>query len=647
MKVTRRAFSGAVLSATALAAQEQRSDPAGSARLELPSWKVSPAAGDGFDFPGTPSPRTKWTVPGPPRKYFAEWLPALFERTIEIDEWTGGKWQLRWIFTGPCGGLTVEAGGGKARLAVRYNDSPGLSKVPPVQTRPGRHPEGLWEESTIDYGGDLRAITVVADYRLTVRVLLNGKEALTSTAPLDLNRHQLAFAGSDGSVRGRLLPPAVEVASVDVDDAARSQEMLGWGGTTTPPAFAELSPAGQSEWWRILAEYNLLLHREYPTGAVLNREMTNWDRPGDAAPHYYGDNFPNCETSDFEYMRRVRRIGGKVIFEFWELPPWARTRDASGKLTDAPETESYVKAMVRYCQVSRDKIGAPPEIVGIQNEVGQSAENWRKMALALRQGLDAAGFAAIRIHMHNAPFSVAGVAAAKAFREDPAVWKTIDYSASNLYDFQDYFHDPDGFDVRLAQLRDAIGDKPFFAVELCVNNGAYQTRAYRVALAMGQLYHKVLTQLDACGVMYCWTLLNVVQPSYGWTRTLLVPDPEHGLMPVASSHQLRILGAYTRRIRAGMTRVSAVSSNPHLLATAFHGANGERTIVLLNRSAATQKVTVKWPGARFRYLETASPQQENLVTASGAAEAVSVAPGAIVTLTNVELGYARKEVTPA
>jgi hypothetical protein len=122
------------------------------------------------------------------------------------------------------------------------------------------------------------------------------------------------------------------------------------------------------------------------------------------------------------------------------------------------------------------------------------------------------------------------------------VWKTIDYSASNLYDYQDYFHDPDGFDARLAQLRDAVGDKPFFAVELCVNNGAYQTRAYRVALAMGQLYHKVLTQLDACGVMYCWTLLNVVQPSYGWTRTLLVPDPEHGLKPVASSHQLRIFG---------------------------------------------------------------------------------------------------------
>jgi hypothetical protein len=638
-KFSRRTFSGVVLSASALAAQE-RSDPANPARVDLPRWTGSPGGGDHFEFPGPPSPRTKWTVPWAPRKYFAEWLPALFERTIEIDGWRGEKSQLRWIFTGPCGGFTVEAGGGKARLAVRYDDSPGLSKVPPVEARPARHPEGLWEESSVEYGGDLQAITVVADYRLTVRVLLNGKEALSSNAPIDVNRHQLAFTGGDGPVRGRLLPPAVETATVDVDDAVRFQEMLGWGGTTTPPAFAELSPQGAKEWWRILAEYNLLLHREYPTGAMLNPEMTNWDRPEDASPHYYGDNFPNCETSDFEYMRRVRRLGGKVIFEFWELPPWARVRDAAGKLTDAPEIEPYVKAMVRYCQVSRDKIGHPPEIVGIQNEVTQSAENWRKMAVALRRGLDAAGFARVKIHMHNAPFSLGGIAAAKAFRQDPAVWKTIDYSASNLYDYQDYFHSPDGFDARLAQLRDAIGDKPFFAVELCVNNGAYQTRAYRVALAMGQLYHKVLTQLDACGVMYCWTMLNVVQPSYGWTRTLLEPDPEHGLKPVASSHQLRIFGAYSRRVRAGMKRVKAASSNPDVLATAFSGAGGERTLILLNRSAVAQKVDVKWPGARFRHLETASPQQENSVEPSpaGASLEVLVAPGAIVTLSNVELG---------
>jgi hypothetical protein len=373
--------------------------------VELPPWNTAPAGGDVFIFPGPPSPRTRWNVPGPPRKYFSEWLPALFERTIEIEEWSGNQPVLRWIFTGPHGGFTVEAGAGKVRLVVRYYDSPGLSKVPPVAQSPGRHPEGLFEDSSVYFRGDLKAVTVVADHRLTLRVLLNGQEALSSRAVSDVNRHQLAADSEQGALRGRLLPAVVQSASVTVDESVRFQEMLGWGGTTTPPAFAELSPEGVREWWRAIAEYSLLLHREYPTGALLNREMTNWDRASDASPHYYGDNFPNCETSNLDYMKRIRRLGGKVIFEFWELPPWAKVRDADGKLTQAPETGAYAEAMVNYCWVSREKTGAAPEIVGIQNEVEQSAETWRRMALALRGGLDAAGFTATKIHMHNPAMS--------------------------------------------------------------------------------------------------------------------------------------------------------------------------------------------------------------------------------------------------
>jgi hypothetical protein len=339
--------------------------------------------------------------------------------------------------------------------------------------------------------------------------------------------------------------------------------------------------------------------------------MTNRERPEDASPHYYGDNFPNCETSNFDYIRHVRRLGGKVIFEFWELPPWAKARDAAGKPADAPEIEPYVRAMVRYCQVSREKTGHAPEIVGIQNEVTQSAADWKKMASALRRGLDAAGFAATKIHTHNPPTSVGGVAAAGAFREDPA---------SNLYDYQSLFHDPDGYETRLADLRAASGEKPFLAVELCVINGDFQTRGYRVAFAMGQLYHKRPTQLNVGAALYCRTPLNGEQPSYGWTRTLFAPDAEHGMKPVASDHQLRILGAYTRRVREGMKRVKAASSHPHVPATAFAGAGG----------------------AALHYREAASTQRENAVEAmpggAGGRVEVRVAPGSIVTLTNVELG---------
>jgi hypothetical protein len=73
---------------------------------------------------------------------------------------------------------------------------------------------------------------------------------------------------------------------------------------------------------------------------------------------------------------------------------------------------------------------------------------WRILRRA-RGGLDASGFTATKIHMHNPPTSKGGLTAAKAFREDPAVWKTIDYAALNLYDYQSSFHDPDGFDASL------------------------------------------------------------------------------------------------------------------------------------------------------------------------------------------------------
>jgi len=627
MKISRRTFSGSVLVLPAVAAAQEQSPKPSSSPLSLPPWNSS-STGEAFAFPGPPSPRTRWNIPGLPRKYFAEWLPALFERTVEIDAWQGPKSQIQWIFTGLSGGFTVEASPGKVRLAVRYYDSLGLTK------RQGRHPESIWEESVVDYTGDLTAITVVSDHKLTVRVFLNGMEALTSKTPLDVNRHQVAFnldPDAAGSLRARLIVPAAGAAAVNVDDAVRYQQMLGWGGTTPPPAYAELSTRGVEQWWKIVADYNLLLHREYPTGAMLNPEMTNWDRPESASPHYYGDNFPNCEASDFEYIRRIRAMGGQVIFEFWELPPWARRKDDAGKLTEAPDIDLYVKAMVRYCEVSRDRVGHPPEIVGIQNEVTQSPDDWHKMALALRTGLDRAGFQAIKIHMHNAATLTAGLNAAKAFQEDPAVWKTIDYAASNVYDYQSAFYDPDTYDRRLAQMREATAGKPFFSVEVCVNNGAFQSRAYRVAFAMGQLYHKLLTQLDACGILYCWLLLNVVEPSYGWTRSLLVADQEHDMQPVASSHQLRVFGAWSRHIRAGMTRVKAESSEPHLLATAFQGAQGEKTVVLMNRSTRTQKVALNWPGAKFAIRETAGEREENRSEPHTSGE-ILIAPGSIVTV---------------
>ena len=640
MKISRRDFHTTLLATPAAAQVAGQNAPAPVQKLALPAGPSVEAGGEPIDFPLPPSLRLRWTVTGLPRQYFMEWLPALFERTLVIAEWKTPQSQLQWMFTGPLGGFTVEAGASKVRVFQRYDDSPALAKYSSV--RDARHPEAIVEESSVEYSGQLQSIAVTLDHRLSLRVALNGKEAIVEHCALDVNRHQLAMVGEQGGFRGRLLPPAVETATVAVDSNTRFQLMMGWGGTTTPPAFAELSQEGARAWWRKLVEYNLLLQREYPVGARLKPEMTNWDRPRDASPHYYGDNFPNCETSDFAYNRRVRQLGGKVIFEFWELPVWSRQYDSQGKITEIPKMAEYAKAMVRYCQVAREKAGAPPEIVGIQNEVRQPPEIWQQMAVTLRQALDDAGFRDVKIHMHNSPTLAGGIAAARAFQAKEAVWKTIDYATSNVYDYQNFFYDPDGFDARAREMKEVIGSKPFLASELCVNNAAFQTRTYRTALAMGQLYHKLLTLLDACGAMYCWTLLNVAQPSYGWTRTLMVPDPEHGFAPVASSHQLRVFGAYSRRVREGMTRVRSTSSNPNLFVTAFNGHGDQYTLIVLNRSTVRQKISLTWPGAVFHHLETASPQLENAVEPAPAANGnrweLTVEPGAIVTLTGVELG---------
>ena len=70
-----------------------------------------------------------------------------------------------------------------------------------------------------------------------------------------------------------------------------------------------------------------------------------------------------------------------------------------------------------------------------------------------------------------------------------------------------------------------------------------------------------------------------------------------------------------------------------------------------NRPAVAQKVDVKWRGAAFRYLETAGPQQENAVEPNpqpaGGSLKVLVAAGAIITLTNVELGKVPEDLARA
>jgi hypothetical protein len=618
-----------------------------TAAVTLPAWNRAAGVRQGFEI-GRGKAVIYGGSAGMARFYPAEKLPAIFERTVEIESWPiemKGRW-LDWIFTGPEGGFTVRTTSSSVSLAQRYYNSYGLNDLNANKIKAGRHPEKKWIEDTVEYQGPLRAITVELGPNLEVAVRLNGREVLRQPCTFDVYQHQLALLGGEGVLRGNMLSPPVREVGVKIEPHTRFQTVLGFGGIGTPMAYAMLSPEGKRRWWELIARYNLLIQREYPTGTRLNPAMDNWDKKTDATPHYYADNFPNGEVSDFDYIRTIRELGGMVWFEFWALPPWTNAKGSHDggekellkekkRREGAVDLEAYALAVVSYCQTSRAKAGLPPEVVGIQNEVGHPAEEYQEMTLVLRRALDQAGFRNVKIHLSDDSVLKGAIHRAKAARVSEATWRATDYVASHMYDFQDHLEDIDKFDPTIAEWNAAVAGKPFLSTEICVNNPKYQVPSFRLALGLGQLYHKNLAMMNAEAICYCWTILNVVQPSYGWTRSLFVPDLTHGGVPVPSSNQLRVFGAFSRRIRRGMTRIGAESSSRDLLVTAFQGADGT-TVVLLNRATAPCRVSLQGLSG-FKEMELADPYHEN-TTGPAPHDAVVIAPGSLVTLTNVALG---------
>jgi hypothetical protein len=86
-----------------------------------------------------------------------------------------------------------------------------------------------------------------------------------------------------------------------------------------------------------------------------------------------------------------------------------------------------------------------------------------------------------------------------------------------------------------------------------------------------------------------------------------------------------------------MIRVDATSTDDDLLVCAFQGTGSAATIVLLNRGTAARRVKILWPGVVFSELEIADPYRQNEARQVDGISEVPVAPGAVVTITNVGL----------
>ncbi|HEV2485759.1 MAG TPA: hypothetical protein VGT08_09525 [Terracidiphilus sp.] len=571
------------------------------------------------------------------RKFFHEELPALFERTIALESEVPSRTTLRWIFTGPRAGFTVELGSSKVRISERYYDSMGFYEGQ------GNYPEKKVLDQERQFAGQARTLTVIADAHLAVRVLVNGLEVLNAPMLFDVTRQQLMYAAprtEHDVVEGRLLEPQAKTATVAIKPGERHQTMLGFGGSPSIPAYAELSEAGKREYWHMLKRYNLLIAREYPMGTELKPDLSNMDDMAEATPHYYGDNFPNSEVSSFEYTKHVVDLGGDVIYEMWALPPWATEEYTGPQVVDswhkpvkrAANPEEYARIVVGYCKKEQAKTGAAPLIVGVENEVDQPPSVFNAMVLALRRELDKAGFAQTKIHMADASYMFLGIQRAREQRNDAAVWKAIDFTAVHEYDFQEFVANPDLYDARMQAMHEASEGKDFLATEICFNDPHYQEPSYRIALAAAQLYHKNLTELDAVGLLYCWMLLDVEQPTFGGSRSLMVPDRTKGWVPVASSFELRVLGAFSRHILKGMQRIEVEANDRNLLTTAFADGKNE-TLVMVNRGTAALKVGVAGAAKPWTEMERTGIEEPNVVSEVPAE--VVVAPGEIVVLSTV------------
>lgn len=101
---------------------------------------------------------------------------------------------------------------------------------------------------------------------------------------------------------------------------------------------------------------------------------------------------------------------------------------------------------------------------------------------------------------------------------------------------------------------------------------------------------------------------------------------------MASSFELRVLGAYSRHVLKGMQRVGAVTDDRDLLTTAFADGRNQ-TLILLNRGAAARQVEVGGAARPWVEMERTGLEEANAVSAVPAQ--VVVKPGEIVVLSTL------------
>ena len=573
----------------------------------------------------TASPRYMiWGLGQGERFYFSEWLPAFFSRTLTFSS-LPGEASLSWIFTGERGRAEIRYEKETLTLSQYYTDSFALYPSDPEKHtgQVSRHPEKCWKQDSAA-APSLSSLSLVYDSHFGLTVFSGGEALLSQRCTLDLSRHQLSVTGQNCLVEGELLIPEDKSAAPVSDSSCRTQEMEGFGGIASTPSYHMLSEKGKELWWKYIEDYRLLIQREYPNRGTAASKTIPWDDPDCAVPHYYGNNFPVGETSDFRYNQKILELGGCVWFEFWLYPD---SSYEDGELN----VQTLVGQILDYCRKA-EKNGQPPAVVGIQNERCESEEQLQELVPLLRRRLDENGFGKVKLATCNASYLKEGLTFLDRFQSSDQVWERMDYTASNMYDYQSCFARPEEFLPLMEQFHEKTKNVPFLSTEIAVNQHPFQENSYHLAFNLGVLYHYNLTVLNACAICYCWTLMDVTEPSYGFTRTLFTVDAAHGFLPVPSGYILRTFGAFSRHIQKHMRRIQVSCPLDGILCSGYADGKGGYTYIFLNQNP--ENCVLKTKGLEgcengFR-AELCDPYHEN--EAVPCQEEILLPAGALLTL---------------
>lgn len=570
-----------------------------------------------------------WGVGNDERFYFQEWLPAFFSRELQFDTLSENA-VFFWILTGKRGRIELRKEKDKLVLQQIYTNSFSLFPQDPFTVKGrdcGRHPEKVFTEDSVPLL-HLHSLRLDYDKNMELSVFVNDVPVIRQHSLLDITQHQLCLRGENSIASGSLNGPDSIHLYPRSHPETMHQEILGFGGITSTLSYHELSENGKKKWWDYIRSYNLLIQREYPNRCSMDGHKIDWDDPMQAVPHYYGNNFPVGEISDFQYNKTIQDMGGSVWFEFWFYPDFVY----QGKCL---QPSKVVDQILDYCICARTKTGRAPEIIGIQNERCETAENLAILVPALRQALDQNDFSSVKISTCNANTLKEGVEYLSRFQQDACTWQNIDYTASNMYDYQLYLDDMDSFDTIIEDWNFLAKEKPFLSTEICINESPFQEDSYHLAFATGILYHKNMVQMNASAICYCWTLMDVTEPSYGYTRTLFTVDQQHGFIPTPSGYTLRVFGAFSRHIQKGMRRIDIESGHPDILCSGYCD-NSRQTYVFLNQSYTPCKLNLEGilVDGRTWLAEICDPYHENDSLTLFQGTEIELTPGSILTVYN-------------